>query len=70
MGWYFFSPCIADAGIAQWAVVFSVTAHKKAISALAVYDDLIVTGASDSLVKIWRVNTSSDKGMFVLMHVS
>ena len=61
---------IADAGITQWAVVSSVTAHKKAISALAVYDDLVVTGASDSLVKIWRVSTSSDKGPFVLMHVS
>ncbi|KAI0092834.1 quinon protein alcohol dehydrogenase-like superfamily [Irpex rosettiformis] len=45
----------------QWTFVFSSTAHGKAISALAVYDDLIFTGASDSLVKIWKTNSSSDK---------
>ncbi|KAI0699397.1 WD40 repeat-like protein [Cytidiella melzeri] len=44
----------------KWTSVFSKTAHSKAISAIAVHGDLIVTGASDSLVKIWQLVSSPE----------
>ncbi|PCH41385.1 hypothetical protein WOLCODRAFT_89239 [Wolfiporia cocos MD-104 SS10] len=39
---------------AEWKSTCSVKAHEKAISSLAAHGDYIYTGASDSLVKIWR----------------
>lgn len=46
----------------QWTAIFSTKAHGKAISALAIYGDLVITGGSDSLVKVWKINSCSDKG--------
>ncbi|KAH9844010.1 WD40 repeat-like protein, partial [Rhodofomes roseus] len=38
-----------------WKSTYTVRAHEKPISALAVHGTLLVTGASDSTVKIWRI---------------
>lgn len=42
--------------ILQYSGAFSKSAHGAAISALAVHDNLIVTGGSDALVKIWQAS--------------
>ena len=42
--------------ISQWQSHASVQAHKSGISCLAVYNELIVTGASDASVKVWTIS--------------
>ncbi|KAI0939553.1 hypothetical protein AcV5_000934 [Taiwanofungus camphoratus] len=39
----------------QWNTKCVTKAHEKAISALAVHGEILVTGASDSLIKVWRL---------------
>ncbi|KZT12941.1 WD40 repeat-like protein [Laetiporus sulphureus 93-53] len=48
----------------QWNESCVHQAHQKAISALALYGDLMVTGASDSLVKVWRVQRNDQSDVF------
>ncbi|KAF8639460.1 hypothetical protein AX16_010314 [Volvariella volvacea WC 439] len=43
----------------KWSSSEPYQAHKNAISALCVYDSLVVTGASDSSIKIWRTDRSN-----------
>ncbi|KAJ3510299.1 hypothetical protein NLJ89_g4762 [Agrocybe chaxingu] len=43
----------------EWAIASTVQAHTKAISTLCAAADVIVTGASDSLVKIWKLSDVS-----------
>ena len=40
------------------------SAHSKGITALTVYDSLVLTGASDSLVKVWQISSNGDGGLF------
>lgn len=49
----------------QWESSCISQVHQKAISALAVHNDLIVTGASDSYVKIWKLISSDEAGMLL-----
>ncbi|KAI0347302.1 WD40 repeat-like protein [Trametopsis cervina] len=44
----------------KWLKVTSIQAHSKAITAIAVYGETIVTGASDSLAKIWKVTPNGE----------
>lgn len=46
----------------QYEPVLSISAHNAAISALAVHENLLVTGSSDSLVKIWKIRVVDDVG--------
>lgn len=39
----------------QWRPTSSTRAHDKSVSAMAVLEDVIVTAASDSSVKIWKI---------------
>lgn len=39
----------------QWTSFAKFSAHKQAISALAVLDDWIATGSSDATVKLWKL---------------
>ena len=39
----------------QWKSALELLAHGKAVSALAVHEDLVITGGSDSLLKIWNI---------------
>lgn len=40
--------------------------HENAISALAVSDRLVITGASDSLVKVWTFSSEKGSGVFIV----
>ncbi|EED84697.1 predicted protein [Postia placenta Mad-698-R] len=40
---------------AKWRTTSSTRAHDKSVSAMAVLEDVIVTAASDSSVKIWKI---------------
>ncbi|KAF7800013.1 hypothetical protein EIP86_011256 [Pleurotus ostreatoroseus] len=42
----------------QFSVTLSQRVHSAAVSVLAVYGDIIVTGGSDSLVKVWRISSN------------
>ncbi|KIP12875.1 hypothetical protein PHLGIDRAFT_61192 [Phlebiopsis gigantea 11061_1 CR5-6] len=46
-----------------WKMALKISAHGKAVSALAVHGDLLVTGASDSLVKIWQISSQDDSAI-------
>ncbi|KIJ56528.1 hypothetical protein M422DRAFT_22691 [Sphaerobolus stellatus SS14] len=49
----------------NWKLVFTKQTHElnKPISTLAVSGCIIVTGSSDSTVKIWRINNSNNEGV-------
>ncbi|EAU84731.2 elongator complex protein 2 [Coprinopsis cinerea okayama7 len=54
----------------DWRLVFKIQAHAKALSALAVYKDTVVTSASDSLVKVWKLSqTDNGNGLFLLVDI-
>lgn len=44
----------------QWRLALKKRAHEKAISTLTVFERLIITGASDSLVKVWTLSSGID----------
>ncbi|GJE84599.1 WD40 repeat-like protein [Phanerochaete sordida] len=44
----------------QWSLSLKKRAHEKAISALSVFENTIITGASDSLVKVWTLSSAED----------
>lgn len=50
----------------QWTHKHTVSAHKSAISSLAVYGTYIVSGASDSQVKVWELTD----GLTILLRLS
>ncbi|EMD41027.1 hypothetical protein CERSUDRAFT_44275 [Gelatoporia subvermispora B] len=39
---------------AEWNTTCAVQAHEKSISALAVHGRMVITGASDSTIKVWK----------------
>ncbi|TEB30200.1 WD40 repeat-like protein [Coprinellus micaceus] len=45
----------------EWRSVRSIQAHAKPISAISLFRNILVTGASDSVVKIWAISRD-DKG--------
>ncbi|PSR73684.1 hypothetical protein PHLCEN_2v10603 [Hermanssonia centrifuga] len=45
----------------QWVNTVTVSAHSAAISTLAVCGDVLVTGASDSFVKIWKLTCKPEQ---------
>ncbi|KAI6003932.1 WD40-repeat-containing domain protein [Pisolithus albus] len=45
----------------RWSCTVSFEAHSKPISALAVCDNVLATGSSDSSVKIWNIKQGSEK---------
>lgn len=45
----------------KWLVSFKVTAHSKALTSLAIFGDIVVSGSSDSTVKVWEVVTDELK---------
>ncbi|KAI6047250.1 WD40-repeat-containing domain protein [Pisolithus marmoratus] len=45
----------------RWTYTVDVKAHNKPISALAVCDNLVATGSSDSSVKIWNIRHGVEK---------
>lgn len=42
-------------GESEWVHALAVQAHRESISALTSFNDLLVTGSSDSSVKIWKI---------------
>ncbi|TFK43596.1 WD40-repeat-containing domain protein [Crucibulum laeve] len=53
----------------QWKSTGKVHAHANAISSLCTFKDYVVSGASDSLVKIWRVVHKDDADDFTIDQV-
>ncbi|KAG6820095.1 hypothetical protein H0H93_005407 [Arthromyces matolae] len=51
--------CWRDSG-SQWDLSGRIQAHEKAISALSISGDLVVTGSSDGTVKTWKVEPGAD----------
>ncbi|KLO16343.1 WD40 repeat-like protein [Schizopora paradoxa] len=49
--------------IHSWVCSCTVSAHSSPISALAIYDRLIITGASDSSVSIWKHSSDSNESL-------
>ncbi|EPT02855.1 hypothetical protein FOMPIDRAFT_1159982 [Fomitopsis schrenkii] len=49
-----------QACLPPWRTTCAKQAHEKSISALAVQGTLLITGSSDSRVKIWRVDTNDE----------
>ncbi|KAF8913841.1 WD40-repeat-containing domain protein [Gymnopilus junonius] len=49
----------------QWNATSNIQAHPKSISTLSVQGDRVVTGSSDSSIKIWKFVQSSDGDKFV-----
>jgi len=47
----------------QWTNSCSLKAHTKSISTISVLGDCIVTGSSDSSVKVWKVLKGAEKGI-------
>lgn len=42
----------------QWTLVSKVKAHGKALTSLSTLGDTVVSGSSDSTVKVWEVAVS------------
>ncbi|TFK75974.1 WD40 repeat-like protein [Pluteus cervinus] len=53
----------------KWVASQPLQAHKQSISAICVVRDFVVTGASDSLVKVWTI-TSGDDGLREIQSIS
>lgn len=51
----------------QWKATGITQAHSKPVSAIAVLDQCLVTGGSDSNVKIWKLSSSETSGMAVCL---
>ncbi|KAF5331613.1 hypothetical protein D9611_007734 [Ephemerocybe angulata] len=47
-----------------WSLVRTIQAHSKPISAVTLFRDTLVTGASDSLVKVWEIG-HDEKGILL-----
>ncbi|KAH7930113.1 WD40 repeat-like protein [Leucogyrophana mollusca] len=45
-----------------WLTTATVQAHEKAISSLCVFDRFVVTGSSDSSVKVWNIHQAEENG--------
>ncbi|KDR83805.1 hypothetical protein GALMADRAFT_236196 [Galerina marginata CBS 339.88] len=50
----------------QWNITSTIQAHSKSISTLCVQGSRIVTGSSDSSVKIWKFNEGNEKDDIVV----
>lgn len=46
----------------QWSSVGTQRAHEKSISVLAAYDDIVLTGSSDGIVKVWKLDVDDQSG--------
>ena len=42
----------------QWTLASKVRAHGKALTSLSTLGDIVVSGSSDSVVKVWEVTIS------------
>ncbi len=43
----------------QWKSTMIVQAHRKSISCLEVLGDVVVTGSSESMIKVWHIKDGS-----------
>ena len=57
---------LTDACRSKWVHALAVQAHRESISALTSFNDLLVTGSSDSSVKIWKIE-QGEKGLTTLL---
>jgi len=61
------SPALTNPSIpSQWSTRKKIQAHAQPISCMSYFDGYLVTGSSDSTVKVWTVDPKDDAGMLIV----